>query len=193
MPTVTQRVVKRARSKGVTVVARKGWGNKSPVYEWRRQFRKHHALPSDTLWCHITVTHRQGIRKDMRLLHEIGMSRFGSGVSYNVAIDMQTGEIGLGQAFDAKGTHTVMNKPHEGYSFDQNAVSHAIAFIGMPGDSPTPRAIAAAGLFIQAMIEEGVLTNSFDFNPHSFAAFKDCPTDNVRAIMPDLYKIATKR
>lgn len=193
MATITQRVVKRARRKGVTVVSRRGWKNISPVYEWRRRFRKHKPNPADTLWCHISVTHREEIRKAMRTLHKIGMERFGSGVSYNFGIDMVTGEVGLGQALDAKGTHTVNDKKIPGYSHDQNYVSHAICFIGMPGDKPTPRAIAAAGLLVQAMIEEGALTSGFDFNPHSMAAFKDCPTDNVRAVMPDIQTIATNR
>lgn len=192
MTSITQRVVDNARGKGVKVIGRAGWGNTSTIYQWRRRFRKHAPNPSDTLWFHITVTRREGIRKDMRTLHRIGMQRFGSGVSYNFCIDMKTGEVGLGQALDAKGTHTVNNKRIDGYSYDQNRVSHAIAFIGMPGDELSPAAIKSAAKLIASMTEERALTQDPDFNPHSMVAWKDCPTDAVRRKIPVIVELAQK-
>lgn len=190
MPTITQRVVRNARKRGVKVVDRIQWGNTSTIYQKRRRTRPHKSMPSDTLWQHITVTKRKGIRYDMRTLHKIGMERFGSGVSYNFGIDMVTGEIGVGQALDAKGTHTVNNKGIPNYSYDQNFVSHAFAFIGMPGDLISNKAIDAAAKLFAAMIDEGALTKDPDYNPHSMVAYKDCPTDAAREVMPLIKKKA---
>lgn len=193
MATITTRVVRNARRRGVKVIGRTGWGNTSLVYATRRRTRPHKRMPSDTLWQHITVTNRKGIRYDMRTLHKIGMERFGSGVSYNFAIDMKTGEVGVGQALDAKGTHTVNNKNIPNYSYDQNFVAHAFAFIGMPGDEPSEAAIQAAANLFAAMIDEGALTADPDYNPHSMVAYKDCPTDAAREVMPRIKKLALKR
>lgn len=190
MPTITQRVNRNAKRRGVRVIGRKGWLNTSRVYQTRRKTRPHMPPPSDTVWQHITVTRRTKIRPDMRLLHKIGMERFQSGVSYNVAIDMVTGELGVGQALDASGTHTVMNKKVEGYTYNQNRVAFGIAFIGMPGDKLSSKAIHSAAKYIAALIDEGALNEGFDYNPHSMAAFKDCPTDAVRAEMPRIHKLA---
>jgi hypothetical protein len=127
----------------------------------------------------------------MRFLHSIGMERFGSGVSYNIGIDMLTGEAALGQSLDAAGTHTLNEKNIPGYSFNQNYVSFAIAFIGMPGAFMSKRAIQTAGKIIQAMIDEGVLTPGFDFNPHNMVAAKSCPTPAVEDHMPNIRRIGT--
>lgn len=189
---LTTRVVRNARKKGVKVIGRKGWGNTSRVYQTRRRTRPHKPGPAGTLWQHISVTNRKGIRYDMRTLHKIGMERFGSGVSYNFGIDIVTGEVGVGQALDAKGTHTVNNKGVSGYSYDQNFVAHAFCFIGMPGQKPSDRAIDAAGRLMAAMIEEGALrpVGHLDYNPHSLVAYKDCPTEFMRDVMPQIKRIA---
>lgn len=185
---ITTRVIKNARKKGCKVYTRKGWWCPNPlVYAWRRKYRSHNLIPkrpADTLWCHITVTRPVGIRRDMQLLHRIGMDRFDSGVSYNFAVDMTTGAIGLGQALDAAGTHTLNDKDIPDYTYNQNYVSLAIAFIGMPGMKPSKKAITSYARLIAALVEEKALTNKFDFNPHSMVAYKDCPTQNVRDVMP---------
>lgn len=191
--TLTSRVVRDARRRGVKVYSRRAWRCPNPaIYGWRRKF-KPHALcpehPADTLWQHISVTHGTNIKYDMRVLHRIGMDRFNSGVSYNFAIDMETGEVGLGQALDAKGTHTINNKNIPGYSRDQNAVSHAICFIGMPGDVPSRKAIVAAGKLMAAMVSKKALTKNFDYNPHRMVAWKDCPTDAVVNVMYDILRV----
>lgn len=192
---ITQRVIRNARSKGVTIVGRRGWRNISLVYAIRRKTRRHALLPehpADTLWQHITVTPVEPIRPAMRRLHDIGMDRFGSGVSYNFAVHPVTGEVGLGQALDAKGTHTLNLKRIQGYSFDQNAVSLAVVVIGMPGVQMTDKAIHAQSLLIAAMIEEKALTFGHDYNPHRMVAAKDCPTDNIVAVMGRIQRNAKR-
>lgn len=203
-PTITQRVVANARKRGVDITTRKKWGKDSPdmgVYVTRRKTHKHAAPPSDTLWCHITVTHGYNDQQDevipietcMQVLHGIGLERFGSGVSYNFGVHALTGKVGVGMPLDAKGTHTVNTKHIPNYSYDQNLVSLAIAFIGMPGVKPSEEALDAYAGLIAALIEEGALTKGFDFNPHSMVAPKDCPTDNMRDAMPEIRRRAFKQ
>lgn len=196
--TITTRFVKRARTRGVTVYTRRQWGGLMVVYAWRRINRRHAQIPkrpTDTLVQHITVTYDDGpdaadFKADMRELHAIGMSRFGSGVSYNLGWDMETGEIGLGQALDAAGTHTLNDKHVPNYSENLNYYAVAIAAIGMPGRKPSDRAIEALARTIAALIDVGALTPGHDYVPHSLFAYKECPTDPVRAVMPHVNKRA---
>lgn len=190
MASITTRVIRRAKGMGAEVYNRRQWGNTSLVYAVRRKTKPHKLIPekpSDTVIQHITVTYDNagvdGFKKAMRTLHQIGMERFGSGVSYNFAISMRTGRIGLGNSLDAKGTHTVNDKNVPNYSYDQNAVGVGIAFIGMPGDRLSAKALKAASILIAAMIKEGALTRGHDYVPHSLFAYKDCPTDEVREHM----------
>lgn len=190
--TITGRFVRRARARGVTVYNRRQWRNRSPVYAWRRIWRRHAQLPktpTDTLVQHITVTRDDGPTKadfkaDVRELHAIGMSRFGSGVSYNLVWDMQTGEIGLGQALDAAGTHTLNDKHVPDFSENLNYYALAIAAIGMPGAKPSDRAVEALAQTVAALIDVDALRPGHDYVPHSMFAYKECPTDAVRAVMP---------
>lgn len=202
MVSVTRKFRDEAASLGLTVYTRKGWGSSlGAVYAWRLLWRRHKLLPGkpcDTLWQHITVTKDTGctsksFKEDVKTLEKIGYSRFGSGISYNLAWDMKTGEFALGQPFSAKGTHTVNNKHIPNYSFDQNAVSIAICAIGMPGDKPTEEAANALSKCITALILAGILTHGFDYNPHSMVAYKDCPTQAIRDIMPSVGQRARRR
>lgn len=190
MTTITGKVIERTRLYGVDVYGRTQWGNRSPVYQIRRRTHRHSLIPvepSDTLIQHITVTYDvKDFKTAMQTLHQIGMERFGSGVSYQFATSMRTGRIGLGNALDAKGTHTVNKKHVPNYSYDQNAVGIGIAFIGMVGDEPSPRAIRATQCLIASMILEGALTLEHDYVPHSLFAEKDCPTDAVRRRMTEI-------
>lgn len=216
--TITQRFVRHARDHGLRVRERHEWGsdpdprhhnlpadvafdrNNPPanVYQWRRANRPHHLLPLhpvDTLWQHITVTFDTGplvgdFNADMRTVERIGFERFGAGFSYNLAVDMDSGMVGIGQPFDAKGTHTIMEVPREGFSFDQNFVSLGAAFLGMPGKVPSANAVLAMGLVIQSLIEIDALRPGFDYKPHRWAnPGKTCPTDPVVAAMPRIHRI----
>lgn len=194
MATITRRFITRARAYGVTVHTRSDWATvpQRAVYQWRRINRRHAQIPkrpTDTLVQHITVTRDDGptgadFNADMRELHAIGYSRFGSGVSYNLVWDMETGEVGIGQALDAAGTHTLNDKHVPNYSENLNYYALAIAAIGMPGKKPTERAVEALARTIAALIDVGALTTGHDYVPHSLFAYKDCPTDAVRAVMP---------
>lgn len=186
--TPTQEFVATARSLGVEILTHKQWrSRRRTVYALRRRVRKHKLLPKrpvDTLWQHITVTkdsgkHDASFLKDLRTVEGIGFDRFLSGCSYNVCIDMASGLAGIGQPLDAKGTHTVNDKNIPGYSKDQNYVSLAFAYIGMPGDTLSIQAKKSTARLIAAGIICGFITEGFDYNPHAMVAWKSCPTDAV--------------
>lgn len=195
--TITAKAVRRMRTEyGVTVLERRQW-TLNPfslaVYGTRRRTRAHFLLPdkpADTLWAHITVTYNysngkpKSLKQIAREVHQIGMSRFESGISYNLLLHPTTGIVALGQALDAKGTHTVNDKRIPGYSYDQNGVSLAVAVVGMPGDVLSDKAFESFAKIIAALIDVGALTEGFDFNPHSMVAYKDCPTNAVRDRLP---------
>lgn len=186
---ITLRVVKAARKRGVKVYTRRQWGStQETLYQWRRKNKPHALLPNkpvDTVWQHITVTRRSGdFRADCQLIERIGFARFGTGCSYNFMVDMTTGEVGIGQPLDAKGAHTLNDKGLKGFTHDQNAVAIAIAVIGMPTYTLTPKAEQAISRLIAACIEVGAVTHGFDYMPHSAVAAKDCPCDSTLDRMP---------
>src|SRR3954462_5909651 len=166
MATITQKVVKNLRARNIKVYTRQQWGTRhTAIYAWRRINKKHKLLPKrpvDTCWQHITVTRDTGSTNrsffsDMQTVERIGWERFKSGVSYNWVVDMASGAIGVGQPLDAKGTHTVNHKHIPHYSYDQNAVSVAIAGLGMPGKNLSVAAENSIAHLIAAMIDENVL------------------------------------
>jgi len=191
MATITTRVVRRAQQRGVTVLTRRQWGSRHPaVYAWRRRFKRA-KQPADTVVQHITVTFDSGrlvgdFKTDMRTIERIGYERFRSGFSYNFAVDMTTGMVGIGMPLDAKGTHTVNDKNVRGYSHDQNYAARAIAVLGMPGNQLSDKAAESIAQLLAAMVEQGAITEGFDYVPHSMFAWKDCPCDPTRDRMPEI-------
>lgn len=199
MATITQKVVRNLRNRNVRVFTRQQWGTRhAATYAWRRINKRHKLLPKrrvDTCWQHITVTRDTGSTNrsffsDMQTVERIGWERFKSGVSYNWVVDMDSGVVGVGQALDAKGTHTLNHKDTPNYSYDQNAVSVAIAVLGMPGHSLTKVAEDSIANLIAAMIDENVLTKGHDYVPHSLVAYKECPTPAVIRRMDEINKKA---
>lgn len=199
MATITAQAVKRMRDGyGLKVYTRRQWVLDPRVlwvYRWRRKHRKHFLLPkipADTLWAHISVTYLKDgdrwytMKEIARQLHNIGVDRFNSGISYNLLLHPITGELALGQALDAKGTHTVNDKRVPGYHFDQNGMSLAICVVGYPGVQLSKVAQESFAKASAALQDVGALTRGHDFNPHSMVAFKDCPTDAVRNKLDDI-------
>ena len=184
-----RRVLANARRRGIKIRMRAQWGSVHPeVYRQRLRTHPVTVIKADTLVQHITVTFDTGtltgdFDRDMRTIERIGFERFGSGFSYNFGIDHRDGMVGVGMPLKAKGTHTVDEKDNPGYTHDQNAVARAVAWIGMPGMVPTAAAEESLAQLIAAMMDEKALTQGPDYLPHSFFAFKDCPTDSARAIM----------
>lgn len=185
---ITTKVVRNLRKKKVTVYTRADWDCAYPaLYQQRRNIRPAHQ-PADTVFQHITITRpTDDFLHDVRIVEQIGMSRFGSGVSYNWLVNMATGEVAVGQPLDAKGTHTVNIKRVPQFSYDQNLMARAIAVVGMPETKLSKKAEASITQILVAMIEEGAVTPGFDYEPHSLVSFKDCPCDNTRKRMGAIY------
>lgn len=182
--TITQRVTRNARKRGVTVLSRKQWGSVAGRTYAARRLRPV-KQPADTVVQHITVTKPSGnFAADCRTVERIGMERFRSGVSYNWLVDMRTGHVAQGQPLDAPGTHTVNDKQVPGFSRDQNYAARAIAVIGMPDTPLSERAQTAITRLLAAMVDEEAITPGFDYVPHSLFAWKDCPCDATRDRMP---------
>lgn len=190
---ITSKVVQNLRDKGVKVYTRKQWDARyEDLYQWRREHRPAHQ-PADTVFQHITVTIDSGgstgdFKADMRRLEAIGYKRFGTGISYNWVVDLETGEVGVGMPLDAKGAHTVNEKGVHGYSYDQNYMARAIAGLGMPDTPVSKAARRSIQKILIAMAQEGAITWEPDYVPHSLVAAKDCPCDNLRFLMPEIYK-----
>lgn len=180
--TITTKVVDIAKKKyGLDIIRHKEWGsNRQGVYAWRR--RNKPAKPNaDTVFQHITVTDPSGdFKANVRTVERIGYDRFKSGVSYNWVVDMDTGAVAAGMPLDAKGTHTVNNKNVSGYSYDQNYHARAIAVLGMPNTPLSKKAEESIAILLAAMMDAGAITDTFDYKPHSFVAWKDCPCDATR-------------
>ena len=189
----TVRVSRRLRKKGVTVLSRSQWGSRyGRVYHTRRLLTRagrygKFRTKADTVVQHITVTRPSGdFKADCRAVERIGYERFGSGVSYNWLVDMTTGYVAQGQPLDSKGTHTVNDKDVPGFSHNQNLVARAIAVVGMPNTPLSKRAERSIELLLESMVEEGAITQGFDYVPHSHFAWKDCPSDPTRNRMADI-------
>lgn len=193
MSTLTNDVVQRAKTAyNVPILTRKEWGSTmSGTYEYRRKNKPVKVLKADTFVHHITVTPSTGdFARDLRLVEQIGWERFKSGMSYNWVQHMQTGQIAVGQPLDAKGTHTVNNKDVPGFSYDQNAVARAIAGLGREDYELSRSAMEACAGLMAAMMDVGALTETYDYLPHSFFAYKDCPCDPIRNKMHEMRQMA---
>ncbi|HKY58320.1 MAG TPA: hypothetical protein VJL80_09805 [Aeromicrobium sp.] len=197
----TDAFVAALRRRGVEVLTHDQWGSaRRDLYVRRLTSHPHGLLPSrpvDTLWNHITVTEDDGptsgeFKADCREVERIGYARFGSGVSYNVLVDRNAAKprVAIGQFLEAKGTHTVNNKGVDGYSYNQNKVALALAFVGVVGDRLNAAAVEACVQVNAALIEVGAMTDHYDNVPHSLVAAKDCPTDELRDRLADIKRRA---
>lgn len=191
MSTPNERVIARLRELGFDVVTRKEWGTvHESLYQSRRK-TKTVDLPVRYAFQHITVTRNtSNFAADMRTLERIGYERFQSGISYNWAVDPDTGVIGEGQPLDAKGTHTVNDKGVAGYPENLNYYGHAIACIGMPGLQPSQKFELACVAILRASWDEDVMRDECEYLPHSKFANKDCPTQPIRNRMAAIRQTA---
>lgn len=187
-------VITRLQELGFPVVTRAEWGTRhAELYAERLET---HPFPGKAkcLFGHITVTFDTGMLtgdfyKDMRTVERIGYERFGSGFSYNWAIDFRSGLIGEGQPLGATGTHTVNVKNVPGFPHNLNKYGHAVAMLGMPGDIPSEDFHRAFAAIMRAEADEGWLSEYIAY-PHSKFAYKKCPTAPVANKLPLLPAMA---
>jgi len=177
------------------VLTRADWETKHESLYQQRRIDKPTQLPALYAFSHISVTVDNGRTRDdfisdMLELERIGYERFGSGISYNWAVDMQTGMIGQGQPLDAKGTHTVNDKGVAGFPYNLNLYGHAIVGIGMPGDGVSLEFIRSVAAILRAEQDAGVMNRDINIHPHSMFANKDCPTEAIRIRLPYIRDLA---
>ncbi|WP_285103897.1 peptidoglycan-binding domain-containing protein [Promicromonospora sp. MEB111] len=129
---------------------------------------------------HHTVTHAGGTspkdeREHMRELEDIGQSRFGHGISYNVLV-FPSGRPYQGVSFSRRGTHTG----------DHNSTVRSVCFVGnFEHDTPTPAALATAA----AIIAEGrgeLWERDAPVKGHRDYKDTACPGDHLYAHLDDL-------
>jgi hypothetical protein len=131
----------------VEIISRARWGARHP------NGFGFAPLPAAEVWLHHSVTlapdlvwidtDRDGVEDDeekaMRLLEDIGQSRFGGGISYTWLIP-PSGRIYEGHSVDRQGSHTV----------NRNSISRAICFIGNYDISkPTQAQIRSSALLLR--------------------------------------------
>lgn len=191
MSTPNEKVIARLRELGFDVITRQEWGSVYGVEYASRRQHKSVDLPVRYAFQHITVTRNtSNFAADMRTLERIGYERFQSGISYNWAVDPDTGMIGEGMPLDAKGTHTVNVKNVSGYPENLNYYGHAIACIGMPGLQPSEKFELACVAILRASWDTDVMRDECEYLPHSMFAFKDCPTQPIRNRMAAIRQTA---
>lgn len=182
-------VIARLRAARYRVKTRAQWGSKQEnIYAYRLRTKPVH-LPVRAMFAHITVTSVNG-DAGARQVEQIGVDRFGSGVSYNWLVDHETHTIYEGQPLRAKGTHTINDKNVAGFPYNLNYYGHAVAFMAMPGDEFCGKCEELFAAIQAAERIEGYVVNSVGYLPHSKFAFKDCPTDPVRNALPRINKRA---
>lgn len=186
MTTPNEQIIARLAKLGYMVITRTDWGSKYESLYQQRRVSKRVDLPVRYLFQHISVTRNNDMVSDMQELERIGYERFQSGISYNWAVDPITGEIGEGMPVDAKGTHTVNDKGVPGFPLNLNYYGNAIVAIGMPGVVPTAKFALSCAAIMRATWDLGIAETNCGYYPHSMFANKDCPTDPVRAIMPNI-------
>lgn len=180
---------------GVDVVTRRGWGS-TKGWRYAQRLVTHRAkVPADTVVAHVTVTldpenHRKAFAQAMRDLEDIGWKRFGSGISYNLVIEQDTGMLGIGMPLRAKGTHTVNDKGVAGYSRDQNYWARGIAWIGNVGDRPSDACVDTFVKVLACLMDTGHVTVDPDLDPHSKFAWKECPLESMRVLLPGILRRA---
>jgi len=191
MSAIERAVVAELRAAGYPVLTRRQWGSKHlGVYQLRRATRRF-VGPADHLFAHISVTHPgTDPREAMQTLERIGYERFRTGVSYNWALHRPSKTILLGMPHDAAGAHTLNDKEVAGFPANLNYWGHAIAQIGMPGDSFDDWMRDAAAAVIAAEKKHGAAKPGARLHSHSRFAWKDCACDPYRDRIPDVERAA---
>lgn len=187
-------VIRRLRAGGYKVRTREQWGStEAETYAYRLR-TKPVDFPVSHMFAHITVTKKNG-NEGAREVEQIGMERFGSGVSYQWLVDHETHTIFEGQPLAAKGTHTVNDKRVPGFPMPPescNYVGHAVAFMAVPGDEFCDECAEMFAAIMAAEKIEDVLRDDARYHPHSKFAAKDCPTDAVRDQLPEIHRMAVR-
>jgi hypothetical protein len=170
------RIIAELRAAGFTVLTRKQWGSRHRTLYQTRRITRHFPGKARAFFAHVTVTNRtDDFAADVRTVEAIGYDRFQTGISYNYAIDQETGAIAIGMPHDAAGAHTLNDKGVDGFPSNLNYYGHAIAWIANVGDTPSQRCKDAYSAIIAAERKHGAAQAGAVIYPHSKFAWKECP------------------
>ncbi len=165
-------------------------------------------VPASQLFLHVTVTRPESYTTHdahARKVEEIGISRFGIGISYNALI-MPGGILYEGQPIDRRGAHTVNDKqvqtcpthggsllsrePHPGTAGSQklnlNYSARAIALARMDDDPVTDDDVEAAAKWGAWLISTGQAIPTAKWHGHRDVAWKTCPGNQGYSLIPQI-------
>lgn len=154
--------------------SRKSWGARHPdgdkdLFGLAEEIAVHHTVT------YAAANTPASERAHMRELEDIGQSRFGRGISYNVLI-FPSGRAYQGVSFSRRGTHTG----------GHNSTVRSLSFVGnFERDTPTPAALATAA----AIIAEGrgdLWRTDAPVKGHRDYKDTECPGDHLYARLADL-------
>lgn len=165
------------------VIRMQTWGGSGLVgfYDQRRQARP--ANPKKQL---LRYHHSVTVAPDlvppfgdevqaMWTLHNIGVQRFGSGISYNFAI-MPTGNIYEGMPLDVKSTQS-------GHTVDANYVEAAVVFVGNYEAEKMPQPMVDAAVRLHADLHVEGYVADMKAHWHSQVYATSCPGQHAKARM----------
>lgn len=168
------------------IAARSVWGS---TYDYAARHLEHPADPakveavlhhSDTIAPDLVIPWDDEYRA-MRLLEQIGVQRFESGMSYNVAV-MPTGNAYEGQPLANKSTHSAFA--------DWNYTRASIVLVGNYETNQPTEAMLRTVALIQAFWKAAGTITTTDLRWHGQVQSTACPGRNVIARIPDINDLA---
>jgi len=186
---VSHGVIGRLEAAGFKVKTHEEWGSKQRAVYAARLRDKPIDIPVPYGFLHITVTESDepGVF-EMQDVEAIGMSRFGSGVSYNWVLDHRDHTIYQGQFLEAKGTHTVNEKNVEGFPFNLNYFGHAVAILGNVDTPVCNKCVECIAAIFAAEQLQNVMQVGAPILPHRKFANKACPGDIAMEHLDDIQR-----
>jgi hypothetical protein len=152
-----------------------------PAPSRKQDVRLHHSVTIAPDLDASTVSARQDEYRAMRTLEQIGVSRFGSGVSYNVAV-MPSGQAYWGQPLTNKATHSDYG--------DHNYTRASIVLVGNYEVSrPTARQLLKVARILVRWRKQRVIPD-FSVLPHSATKATSCPGRYAREKIPAIQRRA---
>lgn len=157
-------------------------------------------VPASQLFLHVTVTRPESYSSNdahARKVEEIGINRFGIGISYNALI-MPGGLLYEGQPIRRRGAHTVNDYkratcPVHGGSlrskaglFNLNYSARAIALARMDTDPVTDADVEAAAQWGAELIRKGEVERGALWHCHHDVTNKGCPGPGGHARIPEI-------
>lgn len=158
-------------AQGLEIVKREDWGAACSYTSSRPV-----SVPASWLFLHVSVTARTSDEaRGMRIIEDIGQSRFGIGCSYNAAV-FPSGRLFEGQPLGRRGAHTVNDLPNP--QFPEGSLNHdarALVLPQMDTDPVSDEQIDSAAKWAAACIRAGFVKPGARWFGHRDVTRKSCP------------------